>query len=48
MKWLNNPQTLEELKKQYKRLAMMHHPDVGGNVKDIVESAPRNKALKDR
>lgn len=31
MKWFNNPKTLEELKKQYKRLAMENHPDVGGN-----------------
>lgn len=37
MKWFNNPQTLEELKKQYKKLAMKHHPDIGGNVKDMQE-----------
>ena len=37
MKWFNNPQTLEELKKQYKRLAMQHHPDIGGNVRDMQE-----------
>lgn len=28
MKYFNNPQTLEELKKQYRKLAMQHHPDV--------------------
>lgn len=37
MKWFNNPQTLEELKKQYKKLAMKHHPDIGGTVKDMQE-----------
>ena len=37
MKWFNNPQTLEELKKQYKQLALKHHPDIGGNLKDMQE-----------
>lgn len=37
MKWFNNPQTLEDLKQQYKRLAMAHHPDRGGNTKDMQE-----------
>ena len=32
MKWFKNPQTLEELKSQYRELAMQHHPDRGGNV----------------
>jgi len=31
MKHFNNPQTLEELKKQYRELAKEHHPDNGGN-----------------
>lgn len=30
MKWFKNPQTIEELKKQYKSLALKHHPDIGG------------------
>ena len=37
MKWFNNPATLEELKKQYKTLALKHHPDMGGTVKDMQE-----------
>lgn len=37
MKWFNNPKTLEELKKQYKKLAMKHRPDVGGNENDMKE-----------
>jgi curved DNA-binding protein CbpA len=30
--YFDNPRTLEELKKQYHKLAMLHHPDRGGNV----------------
>lgn len=35
MKWFNNPKTLEELKKQYKSLALNHHPDRGGILEDM-------------
>lgn len=35
MKWFSNPQTLEELKRQYKQLALKHHPDLGGNTTDM-------------
>lgn len=31
MKYFTKPQTLEELKKQYKKLAFENHPDRGGN-----------------
>ena len=38
MKWFNNPKSLEELKKQYKKLACKHHPDIsGGSEKDMKE-----------
>ena len=37
MKWFDNPQTLEDLKRQYKRLAMAHHPDKGGSVAEMQE-----------
>ena len=32
MKYFNNPSTLEELKKQYRKLAQKHHPDSGGDI----------------
>ena len=37
MKWFNSPRTLEELKKQYKKLAVQHHPDLGGNTQEMQE-----------
>jgi len=30
-----NVETLEELKKQYKKLVLKHHPDLGGNLRDM-------------
>lgn len=38
MKWFNNPQSLEELKKQYKKLACKHHPDVSGGSESDMKS----------
>lgn len=37
MKWFTNPQTLEELKKEYKKLVFKHHPDRGGRTEDMQE-----------
>ena len=37
MKWFTNPATLEELKKQYKKLVFAHHPDRGGRTEDMQE-----------
>ncbi len=30
--FIPTPKTLEELKAQYRKLAMLHHPDRGGNL----------------
>lgn len=35
--WFNSPKTIEELKQQYKRLALTHHPDVGGDNESMKE-----------
>lgn len=35
MKYFMNCKTLEDLKKEYRRLAMLHHPDVGGTVEEM-------------
>lgn len=37
MKWFINPLTLEEFKKQYKKLVFANHPDRGGSTKDMQE-----------
>ena len=36
-KYFNKINTLEELRKQYKELLKIHHPDNGGNVADMQE-----------
>lgn len=38
MKWFNNPETLEDLKKQYKKLAFQNHPDRGGKTKEELKA----------
>ncbi len=35
MKFFNNCKTLEEVKKLYKKLALEHHPDKGGNTETM-------------
>lgn len=35
MKFFKNIQSLEELKKEYKKLARVHHPDMGGKTEDM-------------
>lgn len=37
IKWFVGVSTLDELKKLYRNLAKLHHPDVGGNTKDMQE-----------
>lgn len=37
MKWFNNPTTAEELKKEYKKLALKNHPDMGGSTEAMQE-----------
>ena len=34
MKWFSNVSTLEELRKEYRRLMKKHHPDVGGSTEN--------------
>lgn len=50
MKYFTECKTLDELKRQYRRLAMLHHPDVGGDLETMKainnEYAARFEVLK--
>lgn len=47
MKYFNNVSDLSELRKQYKELLKIHHPDNGGNVADMQEvNAEYDKLFK--
>ena len=52
MTYFKNINTLEELRKQYRDLLKIHHPDNGGNVSDMQEINAEYdklfKALKDK
>ena len=37
MKYFDNCRTLDELKTEYRRLARIHHPDIGGDVATMQE-----------
>ena len=37
MKWFVGVTTLDELKKRYRKLAMQHHPDMGGDLETMKE-----------
>lgn len=37
MKWFTNVTTLDGLRSEYRRLALLHHPDKGGSTADMQE-----------
>lgn len=37
MKWFANVKTLDELRREYRRLAIIHHPDKGGDTATMQE-----------
>ena len=45
MKYFENINTLDELKKAYRRLAMQHHPDCGGSTEAMQEINNEHDAL---
>lgn len=45
MKFFENVRTLDELKAEYRRLAMKHHPDRGGDVETMKAINAEHDAL---
>ena len=45
MKYFENVKTLDELKKQYRRLAMKYHPDMGGSTEAMQQINAEHDAL---
>lgn len=48
MKYFQNCKTIEELKKEYRRLAVLHHPDNGGSDQAMKEINAEYTKLFDR
>ena len=40
MKYFTSCRTMDELKKEYRRLAMLHHPDHGGDLETRLDRLP--------
>lgn len=40
--YFENVKTLDELKKQYRRLAMKYHPDMGGSTEAMQDTEKRS------
>ena len=45
MKYFENVKTLDELKKQYRRLAMKYHPDMGGSTEAMQQINAEHDAI---
>lgn len=46
MKWFtSNINTMKELRREYRRLAKLHHPDTGGNTEDMKQINAEYDAL---
>lgn len=48
MKWFNNPTSMEDVKKQYKALIRVYHPDNGGDLDKMQEINAEYNELCDR
>jgi hypothetical protein len=45
MKYFNNVKTMDELKREYRRLVMIHHPDVGGDTATMQQINAEHDAI---